>query len=186
MVSVNGVEMPLAEMSGVMALEDPSGHQRWVLIVDATIEYGDADFRTEGPQMKLVATMKPGELLRTASTEEAGEENVLVYSRLLVSLLREERDRYAEMEKELQQARREIARLQESEVSFREERFRAMEVGSRTFPPEGTEYAYAYAVKSEARFVGETWAVVHKDPHPMEWHDDEWMAASGFVPEGGW
>lgn len=184
MVSVNGVKMPLKEQSGVLVVEAPSGHQQWVLIVDATIEYGDADFRTEGPQMKLVATMKPGELLRTASTEEAGEENVLVYSRLLVSLLREERDRYAEMEKELQQARREIARLQESEVSSREERFRAMEVGSRTFPPEGTEYVYA--VKSEARFVGEPWAVVHKDPRPMEWHDDEWMAASGFVPEGGW
>lgn len=185
MVRVNGVEMPLAEMSGVMALEDPSGHQRWALIVDATVEYGDAEFTGhESPQMKVIATMKPGELLRTTSTEEADEENVLVYSRMLVHILREERDRYAELERQVAHLRRELAHHREIAASHREERFKSMELGSRVFPPEGTEYVYA--VKSEARFVGEPWAVVHKDPRPMEWHDDEWMAASGFTPEGGW
>lgn len=114
MVHVNGVEMPLAEMSGVLVLENPDGHQSWALIVDATIEYGDAVFTGhESPQMKVIATMKPGELLRTASTFEAGEENVLVYSRLLVALLREERDRYAEMEKGRHVWRQRAQELQE-------------------------------------------------------------------------
>lgn len=100
MVSVNGVEMPMRHRSGLLVLEDPSGHQNWALIVDATVEYGDAEFTgEEAPEMKVIATLPPGELLRTASSFEAGEENVLTYSRLLVSVLREERERYAELEK---------------------------------------------------------------------------------------
>lgn len=103
MPSVNGMEMPMRNQSGLLVLEEPSGHQVWSLITDATVEY---DHDTEvsygsSPQFKVIATMPPGELLRAASTVEAGEENLLVYSRLLVSVLREERDRYAELEREL-------------------------------------------------------------------------------------
>lgn len=114
MVSINGVEMPLTEMSGVLVLEDPSGHQQWALITDATVEYGDAAFiGNEAPQMKVIATMKPGELLRMTSTEEAGEENVLVYSRMLVHILREERDRYAELERRFHEQRVQLRKARE-------------------------------------------------------------------------
>lgn len=110
MVSVNGVEMPMREQSGLLVMESPSGHQSWALIADATVEYGDAEFTgDEMPEMKVVATMPPGELLRTASTEEVDEPNVLVYSRLLVHLLREERERYAAQSRELERARQERA-----------------------------------------------------------------------------
>lgn len=123
MVHVNGVEMPLEEQSGVLVLEDPSGHQTWMLIVDATVEYGDASFiGNDLPQMKVIATMKPGELLRMTSTEEVGEENVLLYSRLLVYTLREERDRYAELERELLRVRRERAEAIEQRDGEREDR----------------------------------------------------------------
>ena len=106
MVSVNGVEMPMREQSGLLVMESPSGHQSWALIADATVEYGDAEFTGDEPlEMKVIATLPPGELLRTAHTLEAGEENVLVYSRLLVHVLREERERYAELEKELARER---------------------------------------------------------------------------------
>jgi len=129
MVQVNGVEMPLEEMSGVLVLETPSGHQSWALIVDATVEYGDAEFTgDEAPQMKVIATMKPGEMLRAASTEEVGEENVLVYSRLLVALLREERERYAELERKLRLAdreRHEQARQLEAAEGDRDQMLRA-------------------------------------------------------------
>ena len=100
---VNGMEMPMRNQSGLLVLEEPSGHQVWSLITDATVEYDrdtEVSYRSS-PQFKVIATMPPGELLRAASTVEAGEENVLVYSRLLVSVLREERDRYAELEREL-------------------------------------------------------------------------------------
>lgn len=100
MVNVNGVEMPMQEMSGLIVLEDQRGNQSWSLIVDATVEYGDAEFHgDEMPEMKVIVTMKPGERLRMASNAQAGEENVLVYSRLLVHTLREERDRYADLQK---------------------------------------------------------------------------------------
>lgn len=101
MPTVNGMEMPLKKQSGLLVLEDESGHQVWSLVMDATVEYDrdtEVSYRSS-PQFKVIATMPPGELLRAASTVEAGEENVLVYSRLLVSVLREERDRYAELEK---------------------------------------------------------------------------------------
>ena len=114
MVSVNGVEMPMREQSGLLVVESPSGHQSWALIADATVEYGDAEFTGDEPlEMKVIATLPPGELLRTAHTLEAGEENVLVYSRLLVHVLREERERYAELEKELGVWRRTAQDLRE-------------------------------------------------------------------------
>ena len=114
MVSVNGVEMPMREQSGLLVMESPSGHQSWALIADATVEYGDAEFTGDEPlEMKVIATLPPGELLRTAHTLEAGEENVLVYSRLLVHVLREERERYAELEREMHVWRRTAQDLRE-------------------------------------------------------------------------
>ena len=123
MVRVNGTEFPMKEMSGLLVLEDPSGHQNWALISDATVEYGDAEFTgDEAPQMKVVATMKPGEVLRSASTIEASEENVLVYSRLLVALLREERDRYVKLERKYIRAQRERVEAIEQRDGEREDR----------------------------------------------------------------
>lgn len=97
----NPMAGPLAEKNGLIVLENPDGHQSWALIVDAQIRYdGDVTISPgEAAQSTLIVTLKPGELLRAASTDEPGEENVLVYSRLLVGLLREERERYAELER---------------------------------------------------------------------------------------
>lgn len=163
MVSINGVEMPLAEQSGVLVLEDPSGHQSWALIVDATVEYGDAEFRgDEAPQMKVIATMKPGELLRMSSTEEAGEENVLVYSRMLVHILREERDRYAELERKLRLADRErheqAGQLATAAREHAEELHRAWRDGARN------GYGCAMGEMNVTDLLG-------RNPHPLP--DDE-------------
>lgn len=128
MVSINGVEMPLTEMSGVIVLEDSSGHQQWALITDATIEYGDADFRTEGPQMKVVATMKPGELLRMVSTEEQDEGDIFMYTKLLTSVWREAKDRREEL-------KRENARLLREMQSYR----RQLDQVRRLLNPEDDE-----------------------------------------------
>ena len=126
---VNGVEMPLEEMSGLLVLETPEGHQNWALIVDATAEYGDAEFvGNEAPQMKLVVTMPPGELLRVVGTEEADEPNVLTYSRLLVHVLREERERYAQLERtlvEAHQSRAEAIARRDDALADQDEMLRA-------------------------------------------------------------
>lgn len=112
MVNVNGMEMPMKKQSGLLALEDPSGQQTWAMITGATVEYGGGDVEftaDELPELKLSVVLPPGESLRYASSHEVDEENVLMYSRLLVALLREERARYAELEQELVRARRERA-----------------------------------------------------------------------------
>lgn len=62
------------------------------------------------------------------------------------------------------------------------ERFASMAVGCRAFPPNGT--VYLYALKTDTSDT-HPWGVVHKDPRPMAWHSNQWMAAQGFVPEGG-
>ena len=115
MVEMNPQTGPLERASGVLAVETPDGHQQWALVVDAQIRYGNDVTVSYGssPQFTVVATLPPGEMLRKASTLEAGEENVLVYSRLLVAVLREERDRYAELEKELGVSRRTAQHLRE-------------------------------------------------------------------------
>lgn len=114
MVSVNGVVMPMRHQSGLLVMESPSGHQSWALIADATVEYGDAEFTGDEPlELRVIVTLPPGELLRTAQTEEVDEPNVLTYSRLLVHVLREERERYAELEKELGVWRRTAQDLRE-------------------------------------------------------------------------
>jgi len=100
-IEVNPQNSQLSKASGILAVETPDGHQQWALVADAEIRY-DNDVTVsygESPQFTVIATLPPGESLRTAGTIEAGEENVLVYSRLLVAVLREERDRYAELEK---------------------------------------------------------------------------------------
>ena len=129
MVSVNGVEMPMREQSGLLVMESPSGHQSWALIADATVEYGDAEFTGDEPlEMKVIVTLPPGELLRTAQTEEVDEPNVLTYSRLLVHVLREERDRYAELERELireRQWRAEAVARRDDALADRDEMLRA-------------------------------------------------------------
>ena len=68
-------------------------------------------------------------------------------------------------------------------VPSRVERFASMAFGAKAMPPVSSVYAYAVRTDPNAK---NPWAVVHKTPRPMEWHDDEWMAVSGFVPEGGW
>src|SRR5690625_3260737 len=97
MVNVN----PLEKKHGLIVLENEVGHQQWALIVDAEVEY-DNDVSissSDAAQYSVTTTLAPGEMLRMASTFNPYEENVLVYSRLLVSVLREERERYAALEK---------------------------------------------------------------------------------------
>ena len=129
MVSVNGVEVPLRHQSGLLVLESPSGHQSWALIADATVEYGDMEFTgDEPPQLRVVATMEPGEQLRVAGTEEADEPNVLTYSRLLVHVLREERERYAQLERtlvEAHQSRAEAIARRDDALADQDEMLRA-------------------------------------------------------------
>ena len=163
MVSVNGVEMPMRHRSGLLVLEDPSGHQNWALIVDATVEYGDAEFTGyESPQMKVVATMPPGELLRTVSTEEVDEPNAALFTRLLVHVLREERERYAELEKRhaqrgaaLSAAQAENRRLAEDQAATRRAEWREGALEGWFKSREGAELE----------------AVLESNPHPET--DDE-------------
>lgn len=126
MVEMNPHTGPLAQASGIIAVEGPDGHQQWALLVDAQIRYDNDVTVSYGssPQFTVISTLPPGEMLRQASTVEAGEENVLVYSRLLVEVLREERDRYAELERELmreRQARAEAIARRDDALADREE-----------------------------------------------------------------
>lgn len=111
MPTVNGMEMPMKEQSGLLVLEEPSGQQTWALVVNATVEYdSDVELTTyTPPELKLSVKLPPGEQLRYASSHEVDEVNALMYSRLLVAVLREERTRYAELERELMRVRRERA-----------------------------------------------------------------------------
>ena len=128
-MSVNGVEVPLRHQSGLLVVESPSGHQSWALIADATVEYGDMEFTgDEPPQLRVIATMEPGEQLRVAGTEEADEPNVLTYSRLLVHVLREERERYAQLERtlvEAHQSRAEAIARRDDALADQDEMLRA-------------------------------------------------------------
>src|SRR5690625_7856080 len=82
MVNVN----PPEKKHGLIVLENEVGHQQWALIVDAEVEY-DNDVSissSDAAQYSVTTTLAPGEMLRMASTFNPYEENVLVYSRLLV------------------------------------------------------------------------------------------------------
>lgn len=63
------------------------------------------------------------------------------------------------------------------------ERFASMAFGAKAMPPSGSIYAYAVRTDPNTK---NPWAVIYKVDRPTTWHDDEWMAAQGFVPEGGW
>ena len=63
------------------------------------------------------------------------------------------------------------------------ERFSSMAFGAKAVPPRSS--VYAYAVRTDPSLEN-PWAVIYKTDRPTTWHDDEWMAASGFIPEGGW
>lgn len=165
MVTVNGVEMPMTEMSGLVVLESPVGHQHWALIVDATVEYGDESFiGNELPQMKVIATMKPGELLRMTTTEEAGEENVLVYSRMLVHILREERERYAELEKAHDQQRRLKQRAEAALTDAEREHAEDLHAAWRN----GARIGYGAAMAEQSLFDA-----LERNPHPLPEPEDE-------------
>ena len=158
MVSVNGVEMPLRHRSGLLVMESPSGHQAWALIADATVEYGDAEFTGDEPlELRVIVTMPPGELLRTAQTEEVDEPNVLTYSRLLVHVLREERERYAELEKELGVWRRTAQDLRERADAVERDRDEML----RAAWADGARNGYSAAF-GELTLDG----VLERNPHP--------------------
>lgn len=129
MVEMNPQTGPLAQASGILAVEGPDGHQQWALVVDAQIRYDNEVTVSYGssPQFTVIATLPPGEKLRQASTIEAGEENVLIYSRLLVSVLREERERYAQLEREQVRLERELASTRRERVEAIERRDDALE-----------------------------------------------------------
>lgn len=63
------------------------------------------------------------------------------------------------------------------------ERFASMAFGAKAVPPRSSVYAYAVRTDPNTK---NPWAVIYKVDRPTTWHDDEWMAAQGFVPEGGW
>src|SRR5690606_22409334 len=76
-IEVNPQNSQLSKASGILAVETPDGHQQWALVADAEIRY-DNDVTVsygESPQFTVIATLPPGESLRTAGTIEAGEEN---------------------------------------------------------------------------------------------------------------
>lgn len=102
MIKVNGVDMPKRDQDGLLVIVDEDGVQHWAMLQHAHVDYVEREFQvTEDFQLEVTATLALGQTLTMASEQEADEENVLVYSRLLVALLREERDRYAELAEQL-------------------------------------------------------------------------------------
>lgn len=63
------------------------------------------------------------------------------------------------------------------------ERFASLAFGAKAVPPRNSVYAYAVRTDPNTK---NPWAVIYKVDRPTTWHDDEWMAAQGFIPEGGW
>lgn len=162
MVNVN----PLEKKHGLIVLENEVGHQQWALIVDAEVEY-DNDVSissSDAAQYSVTTTLAPGEMLRMASTFNPDEENVLVYSRLLVSVLREERERYAALEK----------RFYEQGVQLRKAR-----EGSRTAErdhAEGLYEAWRDGAKNGHRMAVGGRGLMHsleRNPHPLPDDDEE-------------
>src|SRR5699024_10864117 len=120
MVNVN----PLEKKHGLIVLENEVGHQQWALIVDAEVEY-DNDVSissSDAAQYSVTTTLAPGEMLRMASTFNPYEQNGLVYSRLLVSVLREERERYAALEKRFHEQGVQLRKAREENGTAEQER----------------------------------------------------------------
>lgn len=161
MVSVNPQIGSLAEVSGIIAVETPDGHQQWALLVDAQLRY-DNDVTVsygESPQYTAIVTMKPGEVLHTASTVEPGEENVLIYSRLLVEVLREERERYAELEKRHAQRGAALSAAQDENRRLAEDRDEMLWASWR----QGASQGWFHGQPTQGKTLDE---VLEMNPHP--------------------
>lgn len=166
MVSVNGIEMNpnthiLSQASGIIAVEGPDGHQQWALVVDAQIRYDDDVTVSYGssPQFTVIATLPPGEMLRQAQTIEPGEENVLVYSRLLVEVLREERERYSELERRFGEQGVQLRKAREEAGALAEDRDEMLWAAWRQGATEGWLNGYSTKGKTLDEVLG-------MNPHP--------------------
>lgn len=160
MVNVN----PLEKKHGLIVLENEVGHQQWALIVDAEVEY-DNDVSissSDAAQYSVTTTLAPGEMLRMASTFNPDEENVLVYSRLLVSVLREERERYAALEKRFHEQGVQLRKAREENGTAEREHAEGLYLAWR----DGARIGYGGAMG---------WAnladLLERNPHPLP--DDE-------------
>ena len=161
MVNVN----PLEKKHGLIVLENEVGHQQWALIVDAEVEY-DNDVSYSGgdaAQYSVTTTLAPGEMLRMASTFNPNEENVLVYSRLLVAVLREERDRYAELEKRFHEQGVQLRKAREENGTAAREHAEGLHEAWADGAKNG--YASASVELSLTDLLG-------RNPHPLP-EDDE-------------
>lgn len=173
MVSVNGIEMNpntriLSKASGIIAVETPDGHQSWALLVDAQVSYDNDVTVSYGtsPQYTVIATLPPGEMMRTAHTVEAGEENVLVYSRLLVDVLREERERYAELEKRFSEQGVQLSKVREEAGALAEDQAEMLWAAWR----HGAAQGWFHGQPMQGRTLDE---VLEMNPHPEPADDDE-------------
>lgn len=176
MVSGNPLSGEMFPASGIIAVETPDGHQSWALIVDAEMRYDqDVSFEGEVGQYTLIARMKPGEMLRIAHTIEPGEENVLVYSRLLVHILREERDRYAELEREQVALRRRARALQQELDALKAERVKELHEAWMNGACNGAQLFTSTSTLADMR---------EACPHPLP-EDDEDEETSGCHVCGG-
>lgn len=166
MVEMNPHTGPLTPSSGIIAVEGPDGHQTWALLVDAQIRYDNDVTVSYGssPQFTVIATLPPGEILRQARTIEPDEENVLIYSRLLVEVLREERDRYAELERRLELERRSRAEA----VARRDDALAEREEAVHAAWADGARNGY---VTSTAGLPLEV--ALERNPHPEPDDDEE-------------
>lgn len=173
MVEMNPQADSLAQASGIIAVEGPDGHQQWALLVDAQIRYDNDVTVSYGssPQFTVIATLPPGEKLRQASTIEAGEENVLIYSRLLVEVLREERERYAQLEREQVRLERELASTRRERVEAIERRDDALEDRDEMLYAAWTHGAKnGYVTASTGLPIK---VALGRNPHPEPKDDDE-------------
>ena len=160
MVNVN----PLEKKHGLIVLENEVGHQQWALIVDAEVEY-DNDVSissSDAAQYSVTTTLAPGEMLRMASTFNPDEENVLVYSRLLVSVLREERERYAALEKRFHEQGVQLRKAREENGTAERDHAEGLHEAWR----DGAKNGHRMAVGGRGLMYS-----LEQNPHPLP--DDE-------------
>lgn len=164
-MKVNGVDYPLRDQNGILAIEDEDGTQHWAVIQHAQVNYVDQEIVSDREfRMELTVTLAPGQTLLMADSTDADEENVLMYSRLLVALLREERDRYAELGKDLREADRHRNKLLEQLA------------GVGADHAEGVHRAWANGARSgyTAGVRGDdALSLILNNPHPLPEDDQE-------------